>query len=95
MDKVKKEYSENGDRYLFRCPGCEHLHVVDSRWHFNHNYKLPTFQPSVLNKSLQYNDELDKMEPHVCHLFITNGQISFLNDCSHELAGQTVELPDM
>ena len=31
----------------------------------------------------------------ICHTFITNGQIQFLGDCTHELAGQTVELPDI
>ena len=31
----------------------------------------------------------------VCHSFITNGQIQFLSDCTHALAGQTVELPDV
>jgi len=28
-----------------------------------------------------------------CHSFITNGQIQFLSDCTHGLAGQTVPLP--
>lgn len=30
----------------------------------------------------------------VCHSFITDGKIQFLDDCTHALAGQTVELPD-
>jgi hypothetical protein len=30
----------------------------------------------------------------VCHSFVTDGKIQFLNDCTHELAGLTVELPD-
>ena len=30
---------------------------------------------------------------YICHSFITNGQIQFLSDCTHELAGQTVPLP--
>lgn len=30
----------------------------------------------------------------VCHSFVTNGRIQFLNDCTHALAGQTVDLPD-
>ncbi|QNH60766.1 DUF6527 family protein [Hymenobacter sediminicola] len=32
--------------------------------------------------------------PHcsVCHSFVTDGQIQFLADCTHELAGQTVAL---
>ena len=29
----------------------------------------------------------------VCHSFVTNGQIQFLGDCTHALAGQTVALP--
>lgn len=32
--------------------------------------------------------------PVVCHSFVTDGQIQFLSDCSHELAGQTVDLPE-
>ena len=28
----------------------------------------------------------------VCHSFVTDGKIQFLGDCTHELAGQTVEL---
>jgi len=30
-----------------------------------------------------------------CHSFVRNGHIEFLGDCSHALAGQTVELPDI
>jgi len=32
--------------------------------------------------------------PTVCHSFVTDGQIQFLNDCTHDLAGQTVPLAD-
>lgn len=31
---------------------------------------------------------------HVCHSFVTDGQIQFLSDCTHYLAGQTVPLPE-
>lgn len=30
----------------------------------------------------------------VCHSFVTDGRIRFLGDCTHALAGQTVDLPD-
>lgn len=30
----------------------------------------------------------------VCHSFVTGGRIEFLKDCTHKLAGQTVDLPD-
>ena len=33
-------------------------------------------------------------ECYICHLFLTDGKIQFLPDCTHKLAGQTVELPD-
>lgn len=29
----------------------------------------------------------------VCHTFVTDGRIQFLGDCTHALAGQTVDLP--
>lgn len=28
-----------------------------------------------------------------CHTFITDGRVQFLGDCTHELAGQTLDLP--
>jgi hypothetical protein len=30
----------------------------------------------------------------VCHSFVTDGNIQFLGDCTHRLAGQTAPLPD-
>lgn len=33
--------------------------------------------------------------PTVCHSFVTDGKIQYLSDCTHELAGQTVELEDI
>ena len=32
--------------------------------------------------------------PKVCHSFVRDGRIEFLSDCTHELAGQTVELEE-
>lgn len=31
----------------------------------------------------------------LCHSFISNGEIRYLDDCSHELAGKTIMLPDV
>lgn len=30
----------------------------------------------------------------VCHSFVTDGRIQYLGDCTHALAGQTIDLPD-
>ena len=46
-----------------------------------------------------YNAEHpDKPAPFTCgrcHSFVQAGQIQFLGDCTHALAGQTVPLPDL
>lgn len=69
----------------------------------------PTFSPSLLIDSERYdppvtpeNHEQWKREPwpqkkvrFVCHSFVRDGMIQFLTDCTHKLAGQTVELPDV
>jgi hypothetical protein len=31
----------------------------------------------------------------LCHYFIVDGRIRYCGDCQHELAGQTVDLPDL
>lgn len=33
--------------------------------------------------------------PTVCHSFVMDGKIQYLSDCTHELAGQTVEIEDL
>jgi|ERR1035437_2051273 hypothetical protein len=38
-------------------------------------------------------DDLVDFKCMLCHSYITDGNIQFLNDCTHELAGQTVPLP--
>ena len=30
-----------------------------------------------------------------CHSFVTDGRIQYLDDCTHELRGQTIDLPDI
>jgi hypothetical protein len=30
-----------------------------------------------------------------CHSFVRSGRIEFLRDCTHEFAGQTVDLPEL
>jgi hypothetical protein len=35
-----------------------------------------------------------KFECGICHSFVAAGRIQFLPDCTHALAGQTVDLPD-
>lgn len=91
----------------FHCPGCREMHVVripphSQAWGFNGNYDAPTFTPSVLVTGVLRLTEEEKARvirgeeiepiPFVCHSFVTNGKIKFLDDCTHLLAGQTVAL---
>lgn len=83
--------------------------VGKPHWNFNGDFEQPTFQPSVLTTTKRWEPPVNssnlaefKRAPwpqqqvdHVCHSFITAGKIQFLNDCTHELAGQTVELPEL
>lgn len=34
-------------------------------------------------------------ERKICHSFIKDGMIQFLGDCTHELKGKTVKLPEV
>ena len=68
----------------FLCPGCDEAHVFYlPRWTFDGNRESPTMTPSLLLRR----------PGHVCHLFLTSGRLQFLSDCTHELAGKTVDLP--
>ena len=64
-------------------------------WTFNGNLDLPTFTPSILATWSQWNGDDLPDTPHVCHSFVTDGKIQFLGDCTHELANQTVDLPEI
>lgn len=73
-------------------------------WGYNGNPEKPTFTPSILVRGTKRltDDEAARIMagekinpvPFVCHSFVTDGKIQFLSDSTHELAGQTVEIPD-
>ncbi len=50
--------------------------------------------PSVLVQGNRYGDEKNWRILSVEHSFIKDGMIEFLGDCTHKLAGQTVDLPE-
>lgn len=87
-----------GGRLMFWCPGCDGAHIVRvegegrPRWGFNGNHEKPTFTPSILVTYNGTDAGIDDAPPAVCHSFVTDGQIRFLTDCTHDLAGQTVTL---
>ena len=91
------------------CPGCEVGHHVVStdwtppgaerndsgtrqQWHFDGNLEAPTLTPSVLMTCDYWGPERRKI---ACHSFVAGGRIRFLSDCTHQFAGQTLDLPEI
>lgn len=86
-----------GGRLLFWCPGCDGAHVVNvspGGWSFNGDHERPSFMPSILVRYDGADAGKDGAPPAVCHSFVLDGEIRFLPDCTHALAGQTVPLQD-
>jgi hypothetical protein len=88
--RITKLVGTDADRRLvFWCPGCEEPHMPRVQgavtWTWNGDRIRPTLTPSIL-----VSDSAGAR----CHSYVTDGQIQFLGDCTHALAGQTVPIPD-
>jgi len=89
----------NSSAKLIFCPGCKqgHAFYTDSKdspngavWTYNGNPRSPTFRPSMHVTYINSRSHRVTM----CHSFVRDGMIQFLPDSRHDLAGQTVDLPD-
>lgn len=97
MAKVRKLINEDKgvkfhhDQYLIMCLGCGYGHALGLKAEggnhiFNMDFDKPTFSPSLLQN---FNKD------RICHSFIKDGNIQYLEDCFHHLKGQTIELPEI
>jgi len=79
--------------------------LTEGKWEWNGSMNQPTFTPSILvrgtvpitddeHRRIMAGEHIEP-KPLVCHSFVRNGQIQFLSDCTHNLAGQTVDLPEI
>ena len=97
-------------KVVFNCPGCNSQHPITVHkdlgaqgpvWGYNNNPDAPTLTPSVLVQWKEPSDNPEEFDDEtkdiskICHSFVTDGMIHYLGDCTHALAGLTVELPDM
>lgn len=94
--------------YAFICPGCNARHTINtipkensSVWWFNGDVNNPTFKPSIncmwgtyADPSFDAGEHTEKLSGR-CHFHITDGKIQFCTDCTHDLKGKTVELPEL
>lgn len=61
-------------------------------WSWNGDVYNPTFYPSILTQ-LPWGEKRKEIRNHV---FVRNGRIQYLSDCSHKYAGKAlVELPKL
>lgn len=92
---------QNMPDVVFFCPGCRCEHGVwtskaasnGARWTWNGDMVRPTFSPSlVVTTEMPQGREAPAKVVTRCHSFVRDGQIQFLDDCTHELRGKTVPL---
>jgi hypothetical protein len=78
-------------------------------WTWNGDTEKPTLRPSIKVQSghfaganscwceyyRQHPDETPFFTCYQCHTWINDGKAQFLDDCSHEFRGQTLDLLDV
>lgn len=64
-------------------------------WSWNGDIEMPTLKPSILTRAdftVPSDCGGERRAEKVCHSFVNDGKIQFLSDCTHEFAGQTLDL---
>lgn len=85
-DRDNWKFNGNGDTPTFQ-PS------VLVRW----GHHVPGVEKCYCGRQPTFLDPDEEPTPAacgVCHSFVTDGRIQFLADCTHSLAGKTVDLPD-
>lgn len=80
---------ENSAYWIINSPATDKILIPkDKGWTFNGDFERPTFSPSVLERKHPRDGH-----EWINHVFIRDGMIEYLPDCTHEMAGSTVEIP--
>lgn len=92
MPKVTQKH---GCLYFY-CIACDNLHAPrvtgdGPLWTWNGDAESPTIAPSVRVRW----DEGEQRIQKCCHFFVREGRIEFCGDCTHALAGQTIEMQEV
>ncbi len=94
-EKIKLLDNKNGNTsYSFICPACKVEHMINVKvpkndapcWDWNNSTKKPTIRPSIRVKGGSSTGGT------VCHMYVTDGKIQYLGDCTHEKAGKTIDM---
>lgn len=90
---MKVEMRRVGDEthVIFWCAGCDTHHSVPvtgpRAWKWNESLDALTITPSIR--------VLYERKKNCCHSNVTDGKITYHNDTTHALRGQTVELEEL
>jgi hypothetical protein len=95
---IKLRKTDSPGHYIFYCRACKCHHAVWTQeyqpghpfWTFNNDMEKPSFKPSLL---VQTPDKDGNVQ--ICHFFIEDGKMRYMNDCTHDLHNQTVEMEDV
>jgi len=84
------------------------MHPLPNTWQFDGNIEKPTFNPSFKHEGLQtvkdsngkwlgewVRDSAGNTIKEICHYHLHGGMLMFCPDCTHELSGKTVPLPEL
>lgn len=61
-------------------------------WSWNGDTENPTLRPSVLTRGVDSREGESYGREYACHTWVSNGHAQFLDDCTHELRGQTASM---
>lgn len=94
MKMVRRKMADQY-RAVFWCPGCNEAHILTERTADNKWQSYPTWEVYYEQCTLSPSVFVGAGTSEVCHSWVVNGYIEFLNDSTHQLAGKRVELPDV
>lgn len=103
-NKLRGWSHEGRKGLIYWCQGCGSAHSIciegPGAWGWNGDAEKPAFTPSVLTTYTGPDAGQDGAPPTRCHTFIgcngaQPGEVIFLGDCTHALAGTVQPLPDL
>lgn len=62
-------------------------------WSWNGDLEKPTLKPSILNRFVSPDESISPS--WVCHSWVNDGQVIYLDDCTHEGRGKTLDLLEL
>lgn len=101
MGQASAKLRKTTNGWAHWCPACLEMHVYQvgveghPNWTFNGDMDRPSFQPSMRIRWGKHADVKCEDEGGICHYFLTGGRLLYCGDCTHALANQQVDLPDL